>query len=253
MPRNVVYFVRNNQQSYTYYLPINKKARIRTRLKNLHKIQAQLKRFPKFGKKAKSGNQRTLSKIENSEIAEKGVETMFKITATNNQRLTSLADNKAHILITVNSIILSAIISILLRKLEDSSYLIYPTFILLSISLISMIFAILATRPNIPDGRFSHVRSKEQSDNLLFFGNFYRMSLQEYSQGMLKIMYDKKLIYQSLIKDIYGQGIVLGKKYLLLRIAYNVFMFGLIVSVLAFLVVFIWHQSTIPTDLHHQK
>jgi hypothetical protein len=35
---------------------------------------------------------------------------------------------------------------------------------------------------------------------------------------------------------VYAQGVVLGKKYRLLRIAYNIFMFGLIVSVLAFII-----------------
>ncbi|MEH3114295.1 hypothetical protein [Pedobacter terrae] len=50
---------------------------------------------------------------------DKGIETMFRITSANNQRLSDMADNKAHILITVNSIMLSLIVSLLLRRLED--------------------------------------------------------------------------------------------------------------------------------------
>jgi hypothetical protein len=64
--------------------------------------------------------------------------------------------------------------------------------------------------------------------NLLFFGNFYKMSLEEYTYGMEKMMDDKDFLYGSLIKDVYAQGVVLGKKYRLLRIAYNIFMFGLL-------------------------
>jgi hypothetical protein len=72
--------------------------------------------------------------------------------------------------------------------------------------------------------------------NLLFFGNFYKMDFEEYKKGMWKVMEDRNFLYGSLIKDIYSQGIVLGRKYKLLRIAYNVFMYGLMISIIAFLI-----------------
>src|SRR5690606_31568397 len=53
-----------------------------------------------------------------SKRPDRGIETMFRITSTNNQRLSDMADNKANILITVNSIILSVVIALLLRKLD---------------------------------------------------------------------------------------------------------------------------------------
>lgn len=171
-----------------------------------------------------------------AEEPKKGIETMFRITSTNHQRLSDMADNKAHIMITVNSIILSAIISLVLRRLSENEYLIIPTFILLSISLLAIVFSILATRPSIPPGLFSKEDVDNKSVNLLFFGNFYKSTLAEYNYGMEKMMEDKDFLYGSLIKDVYSQGVVLGKKYRLLRIAYNIFMFGLIVSVLAFIV-----------------
>ena len=167
---------------------------------------------------------------------ERGIETMFRITSGNNQRLSDMADNKAQILITVNSIILSAIISLVLRKLEESSFLTIPTFMLLTISLLSMIFSILATRPSIPSGIFTQEDIDTKRVNLLFFGNFYKMHLEEYSAGMQKVMDDKEFLYGTLIRDVYSQGVVLGRKYHLLRVAYNIFMFGLIVAVLAFIV-----------------
>jgi predicted metal-dependent HD superfamily phosphohydrolase len=167
---------------------------------------------------------------------EKGIETMFRISSSNHQRLSDMADNKAHIMITVNSIILSAVISLLLRKLTDYEYLTIPTFILLSISLLAMTFSILATRPSIPTGIFQRSDVDERRVNLLFFGNFYKMPLEDYSYGMVKMMEDKEFLYGSLIKDVYAQGVVLGKKYRLLRIAYNIFMFGLIASVIAFII-----------------
>jgi predicted metal-dependent HD superfamily phosphohydrolase len=167
---------------------------------------------------------------------DKGIETMFRISSSNHQRLSDMADNKAHIMITVNSIILSAIISLLLRKLTEYEYLTIPTVILLCISLLAMTFSILATRPSLPKGIFTRADVDERRVNLLFFGNFYSMPLADYTYGMRQMMEDKDFLYGSLIKDIYAQGVVLGKKYHLLRIAYNIFMFGLIVAVLAFIV-----------------
>ncbi len=170
---------------------------------------------------------------------DKGIETMFRITSSNNQRLSDMADNKAQLLITVNSIILSLIVSLVLRRLEDNAFLIIPTFILLMVSLGAIIFSILATRPSIPDGVFTDNDLERKKVNLLFFGNFYKMALNDYSKGMIKVMNDNEFLYGTLITDVYSQGVVLGRKYKLIRIAYNIFMFGLIAAVLAYVVSYI--------------
>jgi len=175
-----------------------------------------------------------------SDRPDKGIETMFRITSGNNQRLSDMADNKAHIMISTNSIILSVILSILLRKLEDNPHLIIPTLILLVICVVTMVFSILATRPSVPEGTFTEEDIRQKKVNLLFFGNFYRMDLPHYVAGMEKIMEDREFLYGTLIKDVYSQGVVLGRKYRLLRIAYNVFMFGIIGSVLAFVIAAAW-------------
>lgn len=170
---------------------------------------------------------------------ERGIETMFRITSTNNQRLSDMADNKSNILITVNSIILSVVIALLLRKLDSNAHLIFPTAILLFTSLATMVIAILATRPSVPNGKYTDEDLKNKKVNLLFFGNFYKMNLESYSSGMKLIMEEREYLYNTLIKDVYSQGVVLGRKFKLLRLAYNIFMYGLIVSVFAFLVVVI--------------
>ena len=174
---------------------------------------------------------------------DKGIETMFRISSSNHQRLSDMADRKAHILITVNSIILSAIISLVFRRLDTYGYLVVPSFILLIVSLTAMTFSILSTRPSIPKGIFTKEDVDEKKTNLLFFGNFYKMKLDDFNYGMQKMMKEKDFLYGSLIRDVYAQGVVLGKKYHLLRIAYNVFMFGLIVSVAAFIIAFLFFNK----------
>jgi len=167
---------------------------------------------------------------------ERGIETMFRVTSTNSQRLSDMADNKANLLLTVNSIILSLIVTVLLRSLDKNTHLIIPTIILMSVVVIVMVLAILSTIPKIPAGYFTDAEVENKSVNLLFFGNFYKMPLRKYNESMIKVMEDREFLYGMLTKDVYSQGVVLGRKYKLLRYAYGVFMFGLIISVLAFVV-----------------
>jgi len=180
-------------------------------------------------------------KIEINERPERAAETMFRIASNNHSRLSHLADNKAHILITVNSIILSAVISLVLRRLTNNAYLVFPSYILLVVSVTTIVFSILATRPTIPQGVFTPEEIAEKNVNLLFFGNFFKMSLDTYRSAMLGVIHDRDFLYDNLIRDVYSQGIVLGRKYQLLRMAYNIFMYGLIVAMVAFIV-----ASSIP-------
>jgi hypothetical protein len=161
---------------------------------------------------------------------------MFRISSNNHQRLSDMADNKSHIMITTTSIIISVLLSLLLRKLEDNAYLTVPTILLLLVCVITMVFSILATRPSLPDGLFTRQDIKEKKVNLLFFGNFYRMKYEDYKEGMQEVMNDREFLYGSLTQDLYSQGIVLWRKYRLLRIAYNVFMYGIVASVFAYLI-----------------
>jgi len=167
-------------------------------------------------------------------LVTRGIQTMLRLTSENHLRLSDMADGKANILISVNAIIISVILSVLIRKLEVDTYLTIPTILFLISSVATIIIAILATMPKISEGRFTKADVMNKSANLLFFGNFYKTSLTEYEWGMDVMMKDKDYLYGSLVKDIHHLGVVLGRKYKLIRLAYMVFMIGIIVSVIAF-------------------
>jgi predicted metal-dependent HD superfamily phosphohydrolase len=173
-------------------------------------------------------------KKEKTDSYGRGVETMFRTTSANHLRLSDMADGKANILIQVNSIIISIIISVLFSKLEKNTQFIIPSIVLISVSIASIIFAILATRPNVTSGTFSKEDIINKKTNLLFFGNFHKVSLSEYEWGMKEMMKDNDYLYGSMTKDIYFLGVVLARKYRYLRTAYNIFMYGLVIAVLAF-------------------
>ncbi|HEU4791999.1 MAG TPA: Pycsar system effector family protein [Flavobacterium sp.] len=171
---------------------------------------------------------------------EKGVDTMFRTTLSNHNNLSRYVDNKAHILLSVNAIIVSISLSKIFPKLDNhtNAHLFIPTLILIVFSVTSMIFAILATKPSITKGSFTRKEVEEKKVNLLFFGNFYKMPYQDYNWAMNELLKDSEYIYNSMIKDLYHLGIVLEKKYRLLRTTYNIFMCGIIISVIAFLIAF---------------
>lgn len=165
---------------------------------------------------------------------QRGIETMFRVSSTNHQRMSALADNKANIMLSVNTIIISVIISLIIPRFETSSNLIIPTIILLGVSITTIIYSILATRPKMQKGIFTQEQVEQKSVNLFFYGSFYKMSYKEYVDGMQEVMNDYDFLYGCLTKDIYWQGRVMGRKFHLLRIAYDIFMYGIAVSVIAY-------------------
>lgn len=178
-------------------------------------------------------------KSKDKDKVNRGVETMFRTTSTNHLRLSEMADNKANIMITVNSIIISVLLTVLFRKLDTDPRFLIPTMLLLFTSLVTIVFSIFVTRPNVTSGVFSKEDIEKKRANLLFFGNFYKMKLEDYEWGIKQVMNDNDFLYGSMTRDIYYLGVVLGRKYKMLRIAYSFFMFGFIISVLSFVFVVI--------------
>jgi len=185
---------------------------------------------------------------EKKDKPERSVEMMFKISASNHQHLSSMADNKAHILITVNSIILSILISVLLRKLDEDSYLAYPTFALLAVSVVSITISIIAITPVVRDRTCQPGNFVQKNPNLLFFGNVSALTLNDFVERILGAMDDKDNLYLMLIRNAYLHSVVLGRKSRLLKTAYNIFMYGLIISVIAFITVSAFHTPQSPVS-----
>ncbi len=169
----------------------------------------------------------------------RGVDSMFKLTARNQINLSSIADNKSNILISLNGIIISIGLVALASKFKEEPSLILPTVIFIFFSLTTIVLAILSTRPNISSGKFSKEDIKQKKVNMLFFGNFYNMELEDYEWAVKEMINDDQYLYSAMTKDQYSLGKVLAQKYKLLRWAYNIFMIGIISSVIAFLLVFI--------------
>ncbi|SHJ07107.1 Pycsar system effector family protein [Pseudozobellia thermophila] len=167
-----------------------------------------------------------LAKVEPR--SERGAETLFRLVSKNHYTLNVMIDRKSNILISINAIILSIIIGTVLSQLDKDPHLIFPAVMLLLTNLISIYFAVLATRPEVKHGT-------AKTSNLLYFGNFRDMGEEEYSDQLTDLIYKGDDLYRSIAKDTYYLGKSIDRKHGLLRKSFDVFLLGVIMSVLAFI------------------
>ncbi|RED45739.1 Pycsar system effector family protein [Seonamhaeicola aphaedonensis] len=208
--------------------------------KNLSELLKMKKKLDTNNKKLSQKKEELIFKKNKVEMPERGIETMFRVTLKNHMHLSNIADTKANILLSVNAIIMSLVLANLIPKLDNASnkHLIIPTIIFVLVTVASIILSILATRPNVTRGKFTKADVANKKVNLLFFGNFHKMSLNDFEWAMGEMMQDREYLYSSMKKDLYYLGLVLNKKYKILRLTYSVFMIGIIVSVIAFAIAF---------------
>lgn len=241
-------------KEHTYYTSYCKELLDDRKNKNLQKLEKKVTKKQEEAKpeEEKQADPADLSDIhkDKSGLMSKGIQTMLRLTSSNHLRLSEMADHKANILISVNAIIISVILSVLLRKLQDETYLIIPTIIFLLVAVTTIVISILATRPKISGGSFTMDEVKAKKTNLLFFGNFFKATYSQYDEAMRDMMLDTDYLYGSLIKDIYYLGTVLGRKYKLLRLAYNIFMIGIVVSVIAFAIAAFFNDGSSGTVIN---
>lgn len=161
--------------------------------------------------------------------SERGVETLFRLLSKNQYTLNSMIDKKSNILISINALILSLILGTVMTQLDQDPHLIFPVIMILMTNLISMTFAIFATRPELVHGGV-------ESKNLMFYGNFQDMKEEDYVNEITSLMNEGDELYKTIAKDAYHLGKTMNQKFKLLRRSFNIFLIGIIVSVIAFLI-----------------
>lgn len=217
---------------HTYFTAYGQQYLEEKKNQNIRFIQTEIEQMQK---------QKERKEMEKTNIKQlsSGISSMFRITGRMQINLSSMADSKSSLLISVNAIMISLIVSYILGNANHNLLLIIPTLILLITSLTTIILSIMAARPTISSGRFTREDIENRKVNLLFFGNFYKMSLDEYDWAVREMMKDSDYLYGNMIRDQYSLGLVLAKKYRWLRAAFNIFMGGLILASIAFIIMLV--------------
>jgi len=198
----------------------------------------------KIIKKKKKKKEKKKQQKKTSKLGEKGsvrgVETMFRSSCRTQLALTALADNKANIMISINGFILSVVIASGGIIFNSDPYLLIPIGVLLLTSLMAMFLAIRAARPNISSNL--NVSKKDfftGKANILFFGHFIALTEADYLKVVSKIMKNRELTYRHIAQHTHGLGIGLVRKFKLLRLAYNIFIAGLAISISLFFIIYL--------------
>ncbi len=191
----------------------------------------------KTAKKERKGKGKNEAANNGKIIGSKSAQMMFKTSLRNHIDLSNLADNKANIMLSVNALIVTVAVPMAASYISDDLILGIPVGSLLITCLVSMIYATLATRPIKMNGFTPMENIKKGTSNLFFFGNFYKMSFSQYQEGMDYIISDEENLDNSIQRDLFFLGKSLGRKYAQLRICYNVFMVGVVISVILFVII----------------
>ena len=152
---------------------------------------------------------------------------LIRQTRHNLVSFSQMADTKAHILLSLSSVLLS----LSLTQFHD------PRFTLSIVGLdffllVTVYFALLTVigKVTVFNRRKHSVNDPDYSP--LFFGNYCDIPYDEYAQHFAEIMNDSDATFEVMIKDIYYAGrYLLLTKYRYIRLAYVFFFVGLIVSV----------------------
>ena len=168
----------------------------------------------------------------------RGIETMFRTSYRVHMDLSSLADTKANIMISINGIIISITLAAVSPRIATNPALLWPTSVLIVGCLLALVYAVVAARPRVSNKKLTLDDIRENRANILFFGNFVNLSEDDFVEGMKDLMLDTDHLYTNMVRDLYGLGQVLKRKFEILRISYNIFMAALIISVPLFIYAF---------------
>lgn len=175
----------------------------------------------------------------------RGIETLYRSVYRLHVNLSAIADNKANIMISINALMMSIVFSgIISMDVADAVWATIPA-IMLVFNLISITFAVFSARPRLNTHKVDYSAVLRGQQGILFFGNYVNLDMQAFIDAMEVLIDDKQKIYRNLSMDLHSLGLVLARKYTLLRYSYNVFLIGLVFSVVTFLFIFYHNFTTV--------
>lgn len=157
---------------------------------------------------------------------------LMRATQFHHVQLSSMADMKANMLLTMSSVVLT----LCLPQVLNHSHL-WPLYILISFCLITICLAAYAVMPKLPPASRQVPDVHDPSFNLLFFGDFTRLSQAHFESAMEEVMNDHSRTYGTQVRELYLLGTFLvKKKYRYLHLGYLTFITGFFTSFLGFII-----------------
>ncbi|MBZ0327984.1 MAG: DUF5706 domain-containing protein [Altibacter sp.] len=160
----------------------------------------------------------------------RGVQTLFRTLSRNHYNLLKMVDNKARIVLTVNSIITSLLLGVLfIAPNNDGFKIVLGIRALLICSMLSMVFALFSM---LPHRYFGRAFKKSGYKGVLYAENFSSLSLEEFKSEFKRIMETGHTIYEEMIDDLYFLGKTIALKQKILVLSVVIFLVGLVTAII---------------------
>lgn len=170
----------------------------------------------------------------------KQIVNVFRTTARNNIDLTAIADNKASILMSLNALMITFITPMIIAYSDMiiAEYLFVPLGIFISTCAITIYLSSQVLKPSDFD-KIGEKMKFGKGPSPFFFGNFYYMPPEDYFEFIQGSLGDEELLKNHLAQDLYYVGRRLGKKMTGMRLAFQIFISGILLTLLSTFIV-IW-------------
>lgn len=147
---------------------------------------------------------------------------LLRNTQQHHVQLSLMADQKANIMIASTSILMTFAFANFKQQ-----NLFWGFLTLFFFAFIALVLAVLAVTPRLG----SKDSSGNSRRNLLFFGDFTDLTIDEYQNEMSRVMSTDQSAYEAIVTDIYSIGATLqDKKYHYLSQSYRVFLVGVLAA-----------------------
>ena len=141
----------------------------------------------------------------------RGVQTLFRTLSRNHYNLLKMVDNKASIILTINSIIISLLMGAMFVAPEiDKEILQFGAQTLMKFCFGSMTLALVSMLPY----RYIGSNYKKSSyKGILYAENFTDFSLEDYKKEMNRVIDNGENLYNEMMNDLYFLGKSISRKH----------------------------------------
>ncbi len=223
--RNQIEYLRNNNYR-TRWAQLEYDARKAKTLARLHKL---------LRKQLGEASEQKAEEAKITKNAGRTVEGLFGDLTRNQLRVLSIADRRTGTMIHVNAIMISLVVALVLRKIEEHRNLILPTIVLLCVNVAVVVMSIVSMRAGrelrqAPDEIAAH------DGNLLLTTSNVTMPLADYLERMNGLVSDPAALQTKLFEYLYFLRNLILHRNRTLRLTYDIFIYGLGVSLVLFMV-----------------
>lgn len=179
------------------------------------------------------------SKLKGEHIRNRSIRTdsLLRETSSHYIRQIGDADKKARIMLVVTSVMITIGLTVVTKNVLVIPKGWISAVFLISANLVTLVFSILSIKPTLKD-EVSRVTEK----NILHYKTCTQHALPDYAKKLIETLEDDEKKTDAIIQELYYYGNLLNKKYKNIEYAYLTFLWGLVSTLVSYLIIYMLHK-----------